>query len=177
MLGSLALLMLAGKGLPFWKACALAKLHALHHGCWLGLGGAMGPATVVQVAVVPALAGAVAGGVVATYVADRSEPEHAAQDPGPTEPADVAEPQNAHTGEPRIEVVVADRLEDIKGIGPVYAARLNRAGIYRFSDLLTRSPKELLAAVVVDGERFRPNVDTWVEQARVRVGKGGDEPS
>ena len=49
------------------------------------------------------------------------------------------------TGQP--VVITADRLETIKGIGPVFAKRLNEAGIFTFADLANADPDALRGMV------------------------------
>jgi len=39
--------------------------------------------------------------------------------------------------------IKADQLVDINGIGPVFAERLNKAGIYTFADLAAQSPERI----------------------------------
>lgn len=55
-----------------------------------------------------------------------------------------------------------DRLEKIKGIGPVFANRLYDAGVYTFSDLANASPNQILEIVEVDVD-----VEDWINQAKV----------
>jgi predicted flap endonuclease-1-like 5' DNA nuclease len=59
-----------------------------------------------------------------------------------------------------------DRLEQIKGIGPVFARRLNEEGIFTFADLATLSP-ERVREMVSDGNRIT-NIDAqaWIVQAQ-----------
>lgn len=57
--------------------------------------------------------------------------------------------------------VVSDPLEDIKGIGPVFANRLNEAGILTFEQLASASPEEL--ARITGVTRWDPA--DWILQA------------
>lgn len=45
--------------------------------------------------------------------------------------------------EPGPTLMVSDALEEIKGIGPVFANRLNEAGILTFEQLASTAPEEL----------------------------------
>lgn len=60
----------------------------------------------------------------------------------------------------------SDSLEAIKGIGPVFARRLNEAGILTFSDLARLSPEEI-QAIVAPGRASRMfDIEDWIVQAR-----------
>ena len=58
-----------------------------------------------------------------------------------------------------------DDLTAIKGIGPVYAARLAELGIQRFEQLAALSADDLSAMIDVEG---RPRIDAegWIAQAK-----------
>lgn len=58
-----------------------------------------------------------------------------------------------------------DDLESIKGIGPVFAERLNEAGVYTFEQLAGTSP-EHLRQHASPKEFQEVDVDSWIEQAR-----------
>jgi predicted flap endonuclease-1-like 5' DNA nuclease len=70
------------------------------------------------------------------------------------------------------EVVIFDllpyRLEEIHGIGPTYAKRLNAAGIITFSDLANTSEKRLREVIMPKGGL---NIDfaNWIKEARAFV--------
>jgi predicted flap endonuclease-1-like 5' DNA nuclease len=77
------------------------------------------------------------------------------------------------------EVVVADvlpyRLEEINGIGPSYAKRLNAAGIMTFSDLAAVSEDRLREIIPTKGLRL--DYAGWLKQARAFVAlTKGDRP-
>lgn len=55
-----------------------------------------------------------------------------------------------------------DRLEAIRGIGPVYARRLNLAGIYTYSQLAALSPEQLQS--IVESTRWDPS--EWIDAAK-----------
>ncbi len=56
-----------------------------------------------------------------------------------------------------------DDLTVIKGIGPVFAERLNAAGIYSYADLAQASPEALQAAVAT---KQKVAAEAWIAQAR-----------
>ena len=58
---------------------------------------------------------------------------------------------------------VADDLTVIKGIGPVFAERLNAAGIYSYTDLAQASPEALQAAVATNQKVAS---EVWIAQAK-----------
>jgi hypothetical protein len=59
-----------------------------------------------------------------------------------------------------------DRLSDIKGIGPVYAARLYEAGIKTFRQLGAMTPEELHTLISEPNWRRRSvDAESWIEQA------------
>jgi predicted flap endonuclease-1-like 5' DNA nuclease len=64
----------------------------------------------------------------------------------------------------------ADDLEIINGIGPVFARRLQGAGVRTFSDLLAASPERLLE--IVQSSPGLADPDSWREQAARLLGKG-----
>lgn len=62
-----------------------------------------------------------------------------------------------------------DSLEKIKGIGPVFAKRLNRAGIQTFADLAALEPDKIRSIVQAkDWQRVEP--DEWIAEANVLAG-------
>lgn len=64
--------------------------------------------------------------------------------------------------------LVRDRLTDINGIGPVYAAKLYEAGVDTFEELASLTPDEIQSIVGLPRWRFRSSdLTSWVEQARV----------
>lgn len=54
-------------------------------------------------------------------------------------------------------------IDEIDGIGPVFAGRLKGAGIDNVSKLASATPDTIAEAAGVSGARAR----TWIEQARV----------
>lgn len=106
------------------------------------------------------LAGAVAGAV--WYARQQSEPQPAA-------------PSGEWTPRPKLQAVpdaletpdpgpAPDDLTEIKGIGPVYAAKLEALGIRTFTDLAGSDPIRL-------AEEFDPraSVEDWIGEAKDRV--------
>lgn len=64
------------------------------------------------------------------------------------------------------KLVVQDRLQDIKGIGPVFAGLLMEHGVHTFEQLASLTPAELRA--LVDVPRWRAiDAEGWIEQARL----------
>jgi predicted flap endonuclease-1-like 5' DNA nuclease len=61
--------------------------------------------------------------------------------------------------------VKRDRLEAIKGIGPVFAKRMNAAGIFTYADLADQDPEKLLAIVEAKPWQAADPAE-WIAQAR-----------
>lgn len=57
---------------------------------------------------------------------------------------------------------ISEPLEEIKGIGPVFANRLNEAGIYSFAQLAAASPDEIQQITGVN--RWDPA--DWIAEAK-----------
>lgn len=98
----------------------------------------------------------------------------------PSNPALVDFPSWIQQARRFAEVVVVDllpyRLEEIRGIGPAYAKRLNEAGIHTFTDL-AQAGEERLDEII--GERGARLMDTkdWIRQAKAFIGlTSGDRP-
>lgn len=62
-------------------------------------------------------------------------------------------------------LVKRDPLEDIPGIGPVFAQRLHEAGIFTFAQLADTPVEAVLQAVQAESGS-RPDVAEWIVQAR-----------
>jgi large subunit ribosomal protein L21 len=62
-----------------------------------------------------------------------------------------------------------DDLEVINGIGPVFARRLQAAGVRTFADLAGASPERLLE--IVEATPGLADTDSWREQAARLAGK------
>jgi predicted flap endonuclease-1-like 5' DNA nuclease len=58
-----------------------------------------------------------------------------------------------------------DRLEDISGIGDVFARRLNEAGIYTFAQLADQMPDRLREIIKPESwQKIEP--EKWIAEAR-----------
>ena len=58
-----------------------------------------------------------------------------------------------------------DRLEDIVGIGEVYADRLRAAGVVRFADLAALPPKRVKEIIGRGFPLSKENIQSWIKQA------------
>ena len=69
---------------------------------------------------------------------------------------------------------IADDLKKIKGIGEVFAGRLNEAGIWTFADLAKADPEEIRE--IVSSGRVENMIDPeeWIAQARQLAGESED---
>ena len=64
------------------------------------------------------------------------------------------------------KIIVQDRLQDIKGIGPVFSGILHERGIHSFRQLADLTPDELRA--LVNTPRWRAiDAESWIAQARL----------
>lgn len=59
----------------------------------------------------------------------------------------------------------ADHLEDVNGIGPVFAQRLNEAGIYTFADLAAQTP-ERVREIISPKNWQAVDPEGWISQAQ-----------
>jgi predicted flap endonuclease-1-like 5' DNA nuclease len=59
-----------------------------------------------------------------------------------------------------------DNLQDIKGIGPVFAKRLNDAGIHTFKELSQLTPMKMEKILGTLYKRFFSEENTIIEQAK-----------
>jgi predicted flap endonuclease-1-like 5' DNA nuclease len=80
-----------------------------------------------------------------------------------------------HTGGKISKVIVRnqDDLERIKGIGPVFARRLNEAGIYNFSHLSNTSPSRIRQILAAE-EWQEVDVGGWIREAHQYAAKPSD---
>lgn len=65
--------------------------------------------------------------------------------------------------------VAQDNLEVIRGIGRVFAQRLNAAGIYTFADLAAQTPQQLRAIIGPVRSAAMVNPEAWIAEARQRI--------
>lgn len=88
--------------------------------------------------------------------------------PEPALPTSTVEPpKRSHTVamEP---VQVRDRLEDIQGISPEMALRLNESGVYTFMDLAAMRPQQLRE---ISADLLQPGSEIeMIKQARLKAG-------
>lgn len=82
--------------------------------------------------------------------------------------ANLVELQSKLVAQPAVQTV-QDQLEAIKGIGRVFAQKLNTAGIYTFADLAAQTPERLreIIGTARAGSMVQPA--DWIEQARQRL--------
>ncbi len=66
--------------------------------------------------------------------------------------------------------IVMDRLEQINGVEPLFARRLNQSGILTYAEMAALSPAALQSTVAPDGP-FNLPTEQWLAQAR-RLAKG-----
>lgn len=69
-------------------------------------------------------------------------------------------------------LLVPDDLEEIDGIGPAIAKKLNRAGVHTFEQLAAQSPAFLRSVLGRQMERL-VDEEALLEQARQRAGRKG----
>lgn len=71
-------------------------------------------------------------------------------------------------------IPIADDLKKIKGIGQVFASRLNEAGIWTFADLASREPEKVRE--IVSSGRVENMIDPeeWIAEARQLAGERED---
>ena len=69
---------------------------------------------------------------------------------------------NDHADDP------ADDLDEIDGIGPVFAHRLRQAGIVTFADLAVVTPDALRSAIGAEDWQSA-NTEAWVAEAQSRI--------
>lgn len=86
--------------------------------------------------------------------------------------ANLSELQAKLAAQPAVQPAVQavqDQLEAIKGIGRVFAQKLNAAGIYTFADLAAQTPDRLreIIGTARAGSMVQPA--DWIQQARQRV--------
>lgn len=66
------------------------------------------------------------------------------------------------------EVVQRDPLEQIKGIGPLFAQRLHEAGIFTFDQLAAAAPTTVRAALQPELSQ-RIDAEAWIAQAQTLI--------
>lgn len=86
--------------------------------------------------------------------------------------ANLVELQTKLAAQPIVQPAVQtvqDQLEAIKGIGRVFAQKLNAAGIYTFADLATQTPERLREIIGNARSSSLVHPADWIEQARQRL--------
>ena len=68
-------------------------------------------------------------------------------------------------------IIVADDLQNITGIGPVFASRLNEAGIWTFADLASKDPEEVREIVSSGRVENMIEPEEWIAEARQLAGE------
>ena len=94
---------------------------------------------------------------------------------------DIIEPEEWQKVEPEQWVAEArqlvglpvDPLEDINGIGTVFAKRLNGEGIYTFNDLATLAP-QYIEEILKSEDWHNIEPEKWIAEARDLAQKGGE---
>jgi large subunit ribosomal protein L21 len=84
--------------------------------------------------------------------------------PGQERAARVAEERVIKTPSPPPAAATLDDLQQISGIGPTYARRLNEAGVTSFGELAALTPDEIRQRM--DLPPWQGNVESWIEQAK-----------
>lgn len=93
-------------------------------------------------------------------------------------PVVKAEPAKAEKAAAKVEteVVEADDLKKIEGIGPKIAEIFNEAGINTYADLAAASEDKLKEILVDAGSRYASkNPSTWPQQAKLAADGNWDE--
>ena len=85
----------------------------------------------------------------------------------------VAESKSVAVHEPPAQ----DPLEQIRGIGPVFARRLNEVGIFTFADLATQTPEQLRTRMGAVHANRLFNPQAWIDEARQRAGQVASPPT
>lgn len=82
--------------------------------------------------------------------------------------ANLNELQAKLAAQPAVQTV-QDQLEAIKGIGRVFAQKLNAAGIYTFADLAAQTPERLREIIGTARAASMVQPADWIQQARQRL--------
>ena len=83
----------------------------------------------------------------------------------------IITPETVTTVTETVDIMVAappaqqDKLEDIVGVGPVFAARLQASGIYTFAQLAALNPEQLLEIMAPSRGGHLIDAAAWIEQA------------
>lgn len=115
------------------------------------------------------LAAATAAALVGWWLWQRRQDEQPVLAPEPSRPAPRREApvRVAPAEEAAVEQTPADSLQEIRGIGDVYARRLRAAGIRTFADLAALTPDE--ARTLAQAQSGLVDTSDWIEQAKALV--------
>ncbi len=69
-----------------------------------------------------------------------------------------------------------DRLERIKGIGPIFAQLLNAAGVTTFAQLAAQTPEQVHQFITDEENSHMADVESWIVQAQQFANPGGSQP-
>ncbi len=72
---------------------------------------------------------------------------------------------------PASKATPKDKLDQIKGIGPVFAQRLNQAGVLTLADLAELTPERVREIVSPGKAESIINPQDWITQARQLTGR------
>ncbi len=89
------------------------------------------------------------------------------------EPTPITTPEQLSPAppDPAAQPSRQDRLEQINGIGPIFAQRLNEAGIYTIAALATQTPEALEAIIGTTRAGALFNPATWIAEAEQLAGE------
>lgn len=107
---------------------------------------------------------AASGTAASTTADDGEESDAAAEDAAPDGPAVDAEAGDAEDAEPGSGEGASPPVEEITGIGPTYASRLEAAGIETVADLAAAD----VGTVAEAADTAESRASDWIEQARDR---------
>lgn len=85
-----------------------------------------------------------------------------------TAKANLSDLQAKLTAQPAVQAV-QDQLEAIKGIGRVFAQKLNAAGIHTFADLAAQTPERLREIIGTARASSMVHPADWIQEARQRL--------
>ncbi|MCB0213122.1 MAG: hypothetical protein KDJ52_27520 [Anaerolineae bacterium] len=78
---------------------------------------------------------------------------------------ELANRQAAPPSVPQTVIREKDHLEKVNGIGPVFAKKLNNAGIFTFAELAAESPQRIREIInPQDWQKIEP--EEWIDEAR-----------
>lgn len=83
----------------------------------------------------------------------------------------TAAPESTKRAEPDPDradenVVTTDNLQEIEGVGPTYARRLQDGGIHTFANLARQTPASVMEISAV---RSKETAESWIKEAQERL--------